>query len=512
MAETIGGLADLSSETMQQIRDLVSTSYKNPVQDRNSFQRDITTSLGLVNYDLQAPSKMIVPVITPFLNMTPRVGGNGGIATNWKQVTGLNTTGLEGVAPEGGRAGRVQTTSAPKSANYATVGQEDSVTFEADSAGQGFEDVRATTAMRLLLATKISQERMLLLGNSTIALSTPGAPTVTGAHDTATPGNFLNSTAYVVKCVALTGAGWRNSSLAGGVPGLISFTAPDGKTVAYGGGSSNISADGAITTGSGADNYSLSASVPVVLGAIAYAWYAGVNAGAARLAAITNINSVVITTVPLTPRQLASAITGDHSQNALAYDGLLPQAFANGLVVDLATGVPGTGTPLTSNNAAGIVEIDSFLKTIWDTQRVSPTLLVANSQEIKNINAKVIAGGSAPLFRFNIDGGGSGEVVSGRVVGNFFNPFTSDGGQLVKVMLHPDMPPGTIMALTDRIPGMVFPGSNLGNLWEMHVRRDYYQIEWPARTREYETGVYAEEVLVTYFPASMAVLTNIANG
>lgn len=511
MAETISGLSDLSSDTMQQIRDLVSTSQRNPINN-NAFQRDVTTSLGLVNYDLQAPAKMIIPVITPLLNMTPRVGGNGGTMTNWKQVTGINTTGLEGVAPEGGRAGRVTTTASPKSAAYATIGQEDSVSFEADTAGQGFEDVRATTAMRLLLATKIGQEWMILGGNASYALGTPTAPTVTAAHDTGTPGNFLNTTAYVVKVVALTLAGWRNSSLSGGVPGLISFTAPDGKTISYGGGSSQISADGAVTTSGAADNYALAAFCPVVTGAVAYAWFAGVNAGAARLAAITNVNSVVIPTIPLTPRQLASTITSDHSQNLLAYDGLLPQAFANGMVMDLATGTPGTGTALTSNNAAGIVEIDAFMKQMWDQQRVSPTMLIANSQEIKNINAKVIAGGAAPLFRFNVDGGGSGEVVSGRVVGNFFNPFTSDGGQLVRVMLHPDMPPGTILALTDRIPGMVFPGSNLGNLWEMHVRRDYYQIDWPMRTREYETGVYAEECLVTYFPASMAVLTNIANG
>ena len=39
---------------------------------------------------------------------------------------------------------------------------------------------------------------------------------------------------------------------------------------------------------------------------------------------------------------------------------------------------------------------------------------------------------------------------------------------------------------------------------QIRTRQDYYQIEWPLRTRKYEYGVYADEVLQHYFPPSMA--------
>ena len=43
-------------------------------------------------------------------------------------------------------------------------------------------------------------------------------------------------------------------------------------------------------------------------------------------------------------------------------------------------------------------------------------------------------------------------------------------------------------------------------------RRDYYQIDWPKRSRRDEYGVYADEVLQHYAPFSMGVISNIARG
>jgi hypothetical protein len=44
----------------------------------------------------------------------------------------------------------------------------------------------------------------------------------------------------------------------------------------------------------------------------------------------------------------------------------------------------------------------------------------------------------------------------------------------------------------------------------MRMRREYYQIEWPQRSRKYEYGIYADGVLQNYFPPSQGVITNIA--
>lgn len=503
----MNALDELSFETLNQIKNRVREAYAG---NNGEIRRDITTGSGLTFIDLQHPSKSIVPVITPLLNMTPRVPGTGDTQTTWRVVTGFNTARIRPGVPGGVRAARNTTATATKHAAYATLGGEDSVTIEANLAAQEFEDIRATTAMRLVYATKLGEELVLLGGNQSTLLGTPGTVTV---NDVGTGGSLLHAQAYYVNVVALTVEGWDYAVANNAVPDLQSLTSPVGEAIAYGGGSSQRS-QGTVTTANDAnDTHKLTCSVPPVSGAVAYAWFIGTASGAGRFYTVTTINSVVITSAPVTGQQV-SAITGDNSVNAYEFDGLIPQAIANGYFVQLATGTLGTGTPLTSDNAGGINEITAMFKSIFDNTRISPRFLVASSQEWSNIYKKVVAGGSAPLFRFNIDASSNTtEVQAGRVIGTFLNPFVAGGGgQSVKLVLHPNMPAGTMMALTDMAPSVYIPSSNLGNLWELHVQQDYYQEEWPMRTRSYETGVYCREVLAHYFPQTMGIITNIGNG
>jgi hypothetical protein len=176
----------------------------------------------------------------------------------------------------------------------------------------------------------------------------------------------------------------------------------------------------------------------------------------------------------------------------------------------LATGTAGVGSTLTADGSAGIVEIEEALRSFWDNYRVSPDMILVNAQELNNINKKVVANGGAPLFRFNLDGKESKtNVAAGSVVGFYLNKYTMGGGQLLEVMLHPNVPPGTMIFWSRQKPYSI---SNIGNVVEMHYRRDYYQIEWPLRTRKYEFGVYTDSTFVNYFPPAFGMITNIANG
>jgi hypothetical protein len=49
------------------------------------------------------------------------------------------------------------------------------------------------------------------------------------------------------------------------------------------------------------------------------------------------------------------------------------------------------------------------------------------------------------------------------------------------------------------------------DMCRMRMRKEYYQMEWPLRSRRYEYGVYADGVLQHFFPPSMGVIANIAN-
>ena len=325
----------------------------------------------------------------------------------------------------------------------------------------------------------------------------------------------LPAATYSVIVAALTFEGYRNSSLTGGIATSKTITGNDGNTYSINGGSSNRSANAlqAVTLGQ-----TLSATTTIVNGAVAYAWFVG-PAGAETLQAITTINSVTFSAPLASGQQLASTVTADTSRNpTLAFDGLLTVGFnpANGAYVNsLAAGTAGTGTFLTSSGRGSVNEIDNMLVAMWNNYRLSPTVIYVNAQEQKNITAKCLTNSSGPLLHYNVgadaaDGKPYGISASG-VVRWYYNPFSVDGGFDIPVKVHPDLPPGTLLALCERLP-VWYQSNETPNVAEVLTRRDYYRVDWPLRTRRREYGVYAEEVLAIYAPFAVGILTNIGNG
>lgn len=491
--------------TTQETLDLMKSA-------QGDIAKTVSVGTGLVAYDLQAPAKNLYPVLTPLRNSIKRVAGQGGTATNWRVVKSLNGSGVASMpwVPEGQRSGRMSYTTANVAASYVTFGEEDAVTFEAESAGRTFEDVKATAGIRLLQQTMIKEEKAILGGNASVNLGTPSAPTLAASGTGAT----LPAATYSVIVVALTFEGWKVATTSTGLIQTKTITGADANTYTLNGGSSNKSAN---TTQAVTLGQTLSATVPVVNGAVAYAWFVGA-AGSETLQSITTINSATFSAPLASGRQAATAITADCSSNSgLAFDGLLYSAFnpANSAyVVSLATGTAGVGTPLTSSGRGGVVEIDTMLRGLWDSSRLSISVIYVNSQEQTNITAKVMAAASGTLLRYNSNNGGDGQpyaVTANGVVTSYFNPYTPDGGKIIPVRVHPDIPPGTIFGFCEELP-LYYQNNNVENVVEMHMRRDYYQIDWPLRSRQYEMGVYAEGVLANYFPMAGAIITNIANG
>jgi hypothetical protein len=474
----------------------------------NDLQKTISTSTGLVNYDLQAPEKNLYAFLAPIRARLKRVPGKGGIATNWKAVTGFTGSGVKSMpwVPEGQRSARMSYATAVKSANYVTLGEEDSITEEAINAAEGFTDAQAGLAWRLMQGTMTKEEYAILAGNASLALGTVGTVT-TSASGT---GGTLPSLTYDVVCVALTMEGYLAASLSGGVQQVVAVTGADGKSFNLNGGSSMRSATAtqAVTLGQ-----HLLASVAPITGAVAYAWYIGAS-GAAKLEAITTINSLDFSTPLAGTGQPYSAIAADCSKNATyAFDGLLTTAFNSGGIAYtkvMATGVSGVGTPLTAGGRRNVTEIDVMLKSMWDNSRLSPTVIFVNSQEMQNITNKVMNSNTSPIFAANQS---EPYAVTGNgYVTGYFNPFTaSQGGVVIPIVLHPYLPAGTILALCENLPAQ-FQNSEVPNVAEVHVRKDYRQTFWPQVTRSRDVGVYVEETLAVYAPFGIGVISNIANG
>jgi hypothetical protein len=460
----------------------------------------ITTGTGLVAYDLQPAALSLFPVLTPIRNITPRVAANGGTATNWKAVTGINSLLTDISVSEGNRGAKVTTTTANYVATYKAIGLEDSVSFEADMAAQGFDDVKAKAALNLLRAVMIGEEFLLLNGNASVNLGTTPTPVLVAS---ASGGTMATQGAASVIVVALTPDGYRRA-LAGPniVPtAAISKTNVDGSvdTVNPGVAQKSANATVSVTGPTG----SIAATVVAVPGAAAYAWYVGTAAGAERLHSITTVNAATLTSYP-GASQLASALAGsDLSANGATFDGMLAMTVKSGsgaYVKSLDNAV------LTSDGAGNITEIVTAFQYFWDKWRISPTDIWVAGQEIINITKKVIANGGAPLFRLVQDPDVMHAVNGGVRVSALLNPIT---GTYVSLNVHPNQTAGTIQFYTSEIP---YPLSGVGNVSQVKCRRDYYQLTWPLSRRQYEYGVYADEVYQHYATFSLGVLYNIKNG
>ena len=510
MGQLLKSLSDVTAEAVTAFNKALSSPL--PPEAMESMGKGITQATGLVAYDLQAPAKQFIPVLTPLRNMIPRVSGGGGTATNWKSVTKINSSALRSFVPEGERNGAVATTVVDKHATYKTFGLEDYVTFEAETAAKTFEDIRATTAQRLLWATMIEEELNILGANNSLTLATPGTITGTRASDATYGGILQSGGTYKSAVVALTLHGFMASSVSGGVAQTVSVVPMGGGvSFTYGGGSSAASATASTGAFSGATN-TLALSVPPVSGAVGYAWYVDDGAGGTlTLQAITTINSVKLTGLTTTGQAVTDVAT-DASTNALAFDGILYQAFAAGsgaYIKTMGTGTAGAGTGLSSNGAGGILEIDEMLKYMWDYYRLSPTRFLMNSQERNSITNKILAGGGASyVITAQNPGPGLANLTGGTIVTNYLNKFTMQGNPNIPMELHPNMPAGTLLAICEQLP---YPINGVPNVIEMRLRRDYYQMEWPLRKRQYETGVYCDGVLACYFPPSIGIITNISN-
>src|SRR5271157_4774617 len=183
---------------------------------KESLAKTVTVSTGLIAYDLQAPAQNLYPTITPLRNSLPRVARlYPGDAARWRTISSITGSGYDamGWVPEGQRTASMSYSAQSQVAPYLTLGEEDTVTFEAEAAAEGFEDLNATATLRLLQKTMRKEETALLGGNASLALGTPAAPTLSASGSGAT----LPAGNYSVIVVALTFVGWKNSSVSGGV-------------------------------------------------------------------------------------------------------------------------------------------------------------------------------------------------------------------------------------------------------------------------------------------------------
>lgn len=534
---------------MGEIAASTGNDFINALVNNPNFMRTIEKRLGplakadtisqatnLLWYDLSQVVQSLYPYreLIPRISRLPRVGADGGNAFHWKRISAINVNGTSSGVSEGNRGARIAIQEQDMTAAYKTLGLESSVTFEARLGARNLNpEALGLSVQANLRSLMIQEEQFLINGNASLPLGTTPTPTLVAGAVAGQTGTFGTATVYVV-AVALAGMGvlgytpYSSTLNTGGIQGQTTKINADGSSDTFGGGSAKPSAEASVaTTGTNC----VTATVTIVPGAAAYAWFVGTATGVEYLAGITPSNQAIFTKAPAATAQpignlKVGAIYTDNSTDTLVPDGILTQTFGAILGPDpgrtmatsqvLPSGISlSSGGSLLYNAASGntgltisgsnIAEIDLLLQAAYEQYKLGFDRILISAADIPStFGAMLGQTGNNSTYRLLFDADQeTGRIIAGRRVTSYLNKFFNN---VLDVEVHPYVPRGTMIFWSDRTP---YELSGVANLLEAKVRQDYYQIQWPWRSRRYEYGVYVDEVFPLYFSPAFAVITNI---
>lgn len=527
----------------------IGNEFVNALLNNENFVRNLEKRMGplakadtiqqatnLLWYDLKPVVQMLYPYreLIPRISRLPRVSANGGNAFHWKRIVGINVNGASSGVSEGNRGARIAIAEQDLTAAFKTLGLESSVTFEARLGSRNLSpEVLGISVQSALRSLMIDEEKILINGDASLPLGTTPTPTLTAGNITGLTGSFASGTVYVI-CVALTGMGflsyspYNSTTNLGGIVGQVTKINADGSSDTYGGGSAQPSAEISVAT---TGTQCVTATTTVVPGAFAYAWFVGSASGAEYLAGVTPSNQAIFTKYPANTNQpignlKVGSTYADNSVDQLVPDGVLAQVFGQvtgpspgqlmstnptlpagisfsqggSIIYTMAAG--NTGLTIAGTN---FVEIDAVLRAAYDQYKIGfDRILISATDVLDSFGAMLAQSGSAGNgFRMLFDADAeTGRIIAGRRVTSYLNKFFNN---TLDVEVHPYIPPGCILFWSDRSP---YELSGVANLLEAKVRQDYYQIQWPWKSRRYEYGVYVDEAFPIYFTPAFAAIIN----
>jgi len=518
-AQTVPGLAP-ESDPVAQLEQLTlskglsadaSASLNNALTAQRmamqEIQKDITLtsplSTSFAAFDLEAPAKLLTPRPTPLRNRIPRkkgVGtshrvkrilgytgtGTGGVGNTWPGITESTTTAFGSINFE--RGPKIAYAADDLILPYNSYSLSDSVSFDANFSGLGYQDLRQLSSTSTLYATMLMEERMMLMARGTAsgysgALS---APTFTKASPVASGSQTaLAANTYYINVTAdagISGSGFGESILGTEVS----------ETVAAG------------------DVLTVTVST-AVSGALGYNIYVGTATGAANLKYQGTLKGTGTFTIQgasatgLTGNNAAFTTTGaaasrasaDTSAYATGYDGILPtvlganSGYNNSINSTFSTSNPGS-------------EYQTVFAQLYASVKADPDMVLLNGNDRKQLS-DAIKSGSTANYRLVINEPGTSGTTYGSIVTGLQNEVT---GKAVDLMVHPWLPQGVSPVLSFTLP---IPDTEVSDVWANFLVQDYMGIQWPVTQFAYEFSTYFRGTFFCTAPAWNGAVSGIVN-
>lgn len=459
-------------------------------------------STGLVPYDLEAPAKLLTPRPTPLRNSIPRVKGQGA-NRQFKVISGFTGTGTGGQTTTQPGISESTTNAGPGGLQYirgpyisyagydvtlpyVTTSLSDSVSWQAEYQGQGFEDVRSLSNTALLYATMLLDERLMIYGRGSRAgyagaLGTPTIKSTVAVSASLAPGNsagFAGSATVWVLAAAD----------AGDLLGTNGFTMHQGPVTTSGTTASvSVSAGQVVQVNIGTD----------VVGALGYNLFAASVAGGPYFyAGRTGYNVGYITGQP-SSGPIATSGQADQSAVANNYDGLLTNTAASGGYVTRLNSALSSTSPG--------VEFQTAFGSLYEAVKSDPEEIWMNGfdrLQLSNAITNNASNSSYAVFIQNQDG--MGGVTTGTVVSTVMNEVT---GNSVPITVHPWFPQGNALIRQKNLP---IPDSNVAETSQMCLPQDYVAVQWPVVQFTYDASTFEIGTMLHYAPAWNGLIQGIS--
>jgi hypothetical protein len=477
----------------EQVQQILGVASPDLARSFTAGNLGIGSVSGLVPFDLLAPSRLIYPVYTVFRNKFPRPAGQG-TSRQEKVFTGISGSQTGGqnvldiaiqelVGPTNGTFNNWPLNLPPSGSQtevslnvpYKFFGITESLSWLAQFAGQGFEDVSALANLIMLQEMMLGEEYQMIAGTST-PLTTPAQVTVSaraaGSNETTVGAN----THFGV---------------------VVTATNYFGETVG-----STISTDISTTSGQVVD-----ITITPVAGAMAYNVYVSTNASPAaanEYRVATNLGGTRYTiqgTPPSSGSNPPAADSGTGSNTRM--EGVVPTLSGHSAS---STVYPnGWQGGYYVGNAASHLSynvIYTALDSLWENQssnspgafRADPAEIVGDGGDIMRLSNDVISQGAATNYRLWLDQSEVPGVRVGAAVSEFQNPITRS---VLKMVVHPWMLQGTAALMSYQLPQT---WTNVANAWEMTMVQDYVSIAWPVIDATFRYSIFMYGALVSHAP------------
>ena len=479
-------------------------SQRTAMQD---IQKDVTLtsplSTSFAAFDLEAPAKLLTPRPTPLRNRIPRkkgIGtshrvkrilgytgtGTGGVGNTWPGITESTTTAFGSINFE--RGPKISYAADDLILPYNSYSLSDSVSFDANFSGMGYQDLRQLSSTSTLYATMLMEERMMLMARGTAsgysgALAAPtvttGSPAASGSQTALASGTYYIA---VTADAGISGAGF-------------------GESIASAIGTETVNTGDVLTV-------IVSTAVP---GALGYNIYVGTTTGLANLKYIGTLKGTGTFTVQgttsiqrtgntapfATTGAAASRATADTSAYATGYDGILPtvlganSGFNNAINSTFSTSNPGA-------------EYQAVFAGLYDAVKADPDLVLLNGNDRKQLSDAIKSGSNAN-YRLTIDNPGTGGTTYGSIVTGLQNEVT---GKSVDLEVHPWLPQGVSPVLSFTLP---IPDTEVSDVWSNFMVQDYMGIQWPVTQFAYEFSTYFRGTFFCTAPAWNGAVSGIVS-